>query len=119
MKLNGKLFLELLQLKNLDITAEDVRDALAKLTAFQLQVLFETCIIKEDEPTLCFTVQEQRDFIPISNSSYRMMSSTEAKKRLRYEQNYLARKELSKYLSPDSYYGGKHSRGCKRKYRRK
>lgn len=84
----------------------------------QLLTLFEVCTIKEDCPVLQIETHEEEIFIP-TRDSYRPMSRSDAKRRLKYERNYLARKELNKCLLPEYYSGGKHSKGCKRKYRRK
>ena len=118
MKLNGKLFLELLQLDRENVTAEEVRDALIDLTEMQLLALFEVCTIKEDCPVLQIVAHEEDIFTPYTDD-YRPMSHSDAKRRLKYERNYLVRKELNKCLLPDFYSDGKHSKGCKRKYRRR
>lgn len=112
--IDGRKMLDMLGLPNdRTLTSEMVRDALYALSEEDRNRIMAECTVEVRDYPVFFDLPEQRDYITTSN--YERLSNVEVKKRLKYEKNYMAAVNLRRQLGPESFSGGKHSKGCKRK----
>lgn len=100
---------------NRTLTSEMIRDALYDLPEEDRNRIMEECTVEVLDHTVIFDLPEERGYIPSPN--YEHLSNVEVKRRLKYEKNYMAAVNLRRQLGPESFSGGKHSKGCKRKRR--
>lgn len=116
--IDGKKLLRLLKLSEDTVTSEQIRDALLGLSEEDRDKLLSECTIevKEERQTF-FDLPESREYKHTPDGE--RLSDAEIRHRLKYEKNYMAAANLRRQLGPDIFCGGKHSKGCKRKRKRK
>lgn len=118
MKIDGKKFLIGIGLTESTATSQEICKRLMSLSKEEVDALFSSCIIAEEQPMMIMVEDTSKPFLYVGDADEKLLTDVEIKHKIKYEKSYLAKKELQRNLGPDMFTHGKHYYGCRRKRRK-